>query len=87
MSEPEKYRETRRLYRESHREERNEYARQHYPEVKEKRIEQVKQWRNNNKDKLIIKIECPCGGKFQKKNKWDHEQTMKHKRWTEQQTE
>ena len=58
-------------------------AREHYQTNKETIIEKVKQYRINNPEKLRVVETCACGGKYQKRNKWDHCQTMKHKSYIE----
>ena len=78
MPEPEQYKETRTKYRETHRAERNEYARTHYQDVKDTRLQQIKEWRANNIEKLTAKIKCGCGGKFQYRTKAEHERSRKH---------
>ena len=53
-------------------------SRQHYQETREAKIEKVKQWKADHIDKLIDKITCGCGGKFQYRTKAEHERTKKH---------
>ena len=53
-------------------------ARKHYKEVKEIRAEQVKRWQENNQDRLKEILECECGGKYQRRQKWRHVRTEKH---------
>ena len=35
-------------------------------------------WRLENKDKLIEKVTCECGGCFQYQSKWRHLNKLKH---------
>ena len=63
----------------------NAQSRLHYLYVREQKAEQVKQWRIDNKDRLTAKIECPCGGKFQFRQKSEHLRTQKHIKWLETQ--
>ena len=53
-------------------------AREHYQEVKEIKAEQVKRWKENNQDRLKEILECECGGKYQRRQKWRHVKTEKH---------
>ena len=55
-----------------------QYAKQHYQTNKEHKIEIVKQWKETNHEKLIEKILCGCGGKFQYRSKAEHERSIKH---------
>ena len=83
MPEPEKYKETRARYRETHREERNALSKAIYERDKEAKIEKVKQWRTQNIERLTDKIECGCGGKFQYRTKAEHERSLRHKKYIE----
>ena len=47
-------------------------AREHYQEVKEIRVEQAKRWKENNQDRLKEILECECGEKYQRRQKWRH---------------
>lgn len=55
-------------------EQRLEYQKEYYENNKEK----VKEYREQNKDKINQKFICPCGGKYTKQNKTQHERTNKH---------
>ena len=81
MPEPEKYKETRAMYSETHKEERRAKAKEIYERNKERRIEQISQWKTDNIDRLTTKIECPCGGKFQHRIKAEHERTKRHQKY------
>ena len=54
------------------------YSKEHYQANKEHKLEQVKQWKEANIEKLTEKIICGCGGKFQYRTKAEHERTNKH---------
>ncbi len=54
------------------------HAREYYQEFKEIKVEQVKRWKENNQDRLKEIIECECGGKYQRCQKWRHVKTEKH---------
>ena len=58
-----------------------QYSKEHYQINKEKKIEQVTQWKNDNINKLLEKIHCECGGKFQYRTKAEHERTHKHQKY------
>ena len=81
MPEPEKYQETRARYRETHKEERRALDKQIYEINKEKRIDQITQWKTDNVDKLTTKIECLCGGKHQHRTKAEHERSKRHQKY------
>ena len=53
-------------------------AREHYQEVKESVAERIKRWQENNQDRLKEILECECGGKYQRRQKWRHVKTEKH---------
>ena len=53
-------------------------ARERYQEIKEIEAERVKQWQENNQDRLKEILECECGGKYQRRQKWRHVKTEKH---------
>ena len=62
-------------------EQRKEYAKQHYQANKEHKIELVKQWKEVHQHKLIEIILCACGGKHQYRTKAEHERTIKHQKY------
>ena len=61
----------------------NEQSRKHYYETKEKQIERVRNWRENNKDKFNEKFECECGSNCMRRMKYRHEQSKKHLKYLE----
>ena len=75
-----------RIRKQNNKEQIKVYARAYYQEVKEEKIKQAIQWRNDNIERLTTKIECPCGGKFQFMNKSAHLRTQKHNKWLESQS-
>ncbi len=56
----------------------NAKKREHYQEIKEIETERNKQWREKNQDRLKEILECECGGKYQRRQKWRHVKTEKH---------
>ena len=69
--------------KDNNREDLKEKARQYYQTVRESKLEYVKQYRQENSEKLCERQHCDCGGKYQKQKKWNHCQTMKHKMYLE----
>ena len=53
-------------------------AREHYQVIKEIEAERIKRWQENNQDRLKEILECECGGKYQRRQKWRHVKTEKH---------
>jgi len=56
----------------------NAQQREYYQHVKARVAERVKQWQENNQERLKEIIECECGGKYQRRQKWRHVKTEKH---------
>lgn len=40
-----------------------------------------KDYYQKNKESFKIKIDCPCGGRYTKDNKYNHCSTLKHRRY------
>ena len=55
-----------------------QYSKEHYQTNKEHKIELVKHWKEINHERLIDKVLCGCGGKFQYRSKAEHERSIKH---------
>ncbi len=59
----------------------NEQAKEYYKENREDKIKQSLKWRAENIDRLKTKIECECGGRFQYRQKSEHNKTHKHQKY------
>ena len=55
----------------------NAKKREHYQEIKEIETER-KNSGGKNQDRLKEILECECGGKYQRRQKWRHVKTEKH---------
>ena len=62
-----------------------EYAREHHYNNHKKKLEQMKEYRNNpiNKEKATQKYECECGGSYLLKNKSIHFKSKLHLQYIE----
>jgi hypothetical protein len=60
-----------------------QYNRRYYELHKDVLIERSRLWREKNRDKLIIKVVCECGGRYLATNKTNHTRTQKHAMWVE----
>ena len=58
--------------------ERKEYLKEYRNQNKEKIFENNKEYYQENKEKINEKLNCECGGKYTKTNKAKHLQTIKH---------
>ena len=58
-----------------------QYSKEHYQANKEHKIELVKHWKEINHERLIDKVLCGCGGKFQYRSKAEHERSIKHQKY------
>ena len=56
----------------------NKQAREHYQTIHEEKIEQVKQYRNDNREKLHEIQRCECGGKYIYRAKCQHVKSKRH---------
>ena len=61
----------------------NKQARDHYKIIREEKIEQSKQYRNDNKEKLHEILKCECGGKYIYRGKCQHVKSKKHQLYLE----
>ena len=59
---------------------RNRKARAHYQENKEEILEDKRQWKQENKDKLAEKVLCECDCEVGKESIYKHKQSEKHKK-------
>ena len=64
-----------------HRERNKDKLHNYYNTVKEKKIAQTKEWREENKERLDEQLTCGCGGKFKYRNKAEHNRSKKHIAW------
>lgn len=46
--------------------------------------EYIKQYRQDNRDKINEKFECPCGGRYTHRNKLQHSRSKKHQAYLNQ---
>ena len=53
----------------------------YYNTVKEKKIAQTKEWREENNERLNEQLTCGCGGKFKYRNKAEHNRGKTHIAW------
>lgn len=59
-----------------------EYNRKYKTEVRKKETQQYNQdYYDKNREKLIKKVECACGGRFCQLNKSQHLKTKRHVQW------
>ena len=72
---------TKKEWCEDNKEHLKEYHKEYYEDNKDQILKQKKEYREHNKDKINQKITCPCGGKYTKQNKAQHEKTNKHKKF------
>ena len=63
----------------------NQQAREHYQDIKDTKIEKVKQYRIDNYERLHEIYKCECGGKYEYRNKYRHIKTIKHEKYLEKQ--
>ena len=54
------------------------YEKKRYKKNKKKILENCDKYREENKEKILEKFECQCGGKYTYKNKSRHLKTPKH---------
>ena len=57
---------------------------QYYQINKDQIKRNVKQYRQNNKERVSVKTDCPCGGKYQRRNRTRHFRTKKHRNYEAQ---
>ena len=55
-----------------------QYIKQYYEANREQIAEYFKQYREANREQINQKFDCPCGGKYTKSNKSQHEKSKKH---------
>ena len=73
-----KCRENQKQKRDENRDNINKQAREHYKTIREEKIEQTKQYRNDNKEKLHEIQKCECGGKYIYRGTCQHVKSKKH---------
>jgi hypothetical protein len=71
------------LYREEHRDELNDYAKQYRAQHREKNCEYQKHYRTENKDKLNQPFTCECGGRYTHEHKHHHLKSKRHQSYME----
>ena len=69
--------------KDANRREINENARMYYQNNKNKKMTQVNEYKERNRERLKEHIHCGCGGKFKFCNKAKHMRSKKHIAWTE----
>ena len=62
-------------------EQRKEYLVEYYNNKRQERQERQRDYYQENKEKLNIKFECECGGKYLHQNKSSHFKSKKHMKW------
>ena len=65
----------------------SEYMRQYYTANKERIAATSKRNYEAKKEKLLEKIDCPCGGRYNRPNRSGHFKTHIHQRYESQQAE